>query len=74
MSSQVHQLTQPSPWALLLMISCVVDVTSERVWVKKPGEEINIKSKAQTKTGFFFGNQILYVIQSGNLLGVTSFQ
>ena len=27
------------------MISCVVDVTSERVWVKKPGEENNIKSK-----------------------------
>ena len=26
--------------------SCVVDVALERVWVKKPGEENNIKSKA----------------------------
>ena len=36
--------------------SCVADVALERVWVKKPGEENTIKSKAQTKTGFSFGN------------------
>ena len=36
--------------------------------VKKPGEENNIKSKAWTKTGFSFGNQILFVTQTGNLL------
>ena len=40
--------------------SCVVDVALERVWVKRPGEEKTIKSKAWTKSGFSFGTQILY--------------
>ena len=39
--------------------SSAVDVVLERLWVKKNGEENNLKSKAQTKTSFSFGTQIL---------------
>ena len=45
----IHLCLQPSPYSLLLMILCVVDVTSERVWVKKPGEKITSKVKPRQK-------------------------
>ena len=41
-------LTHSAAWSLGFTFddfSCVADVASERVWVKKPGEENNIKSK-----------------------------